>query len=39
VVALGYVVLRFTWADLDERLDDVVAVIRRTMAHRMRRTG
>lgn len=34
VVAIGYVVLRFTWADLDERPDDVVAVIRRTMAQR-----
>lgn len=39
LVALGYVVLRFTWADLEERPDEVVAVIRRTRAQRMRRAG
>lgn len=39
LVALGYVVLRFTWADLEERPDEVLAIIRRTMAHRMRRAS
>jgi very-short-patch-repair endonuclease len=39
LVAMGYVVLRFTWADLEQRADEVVALIRRTMAQRMRRVS
>jgi very-short-patch-repair endonuclease len=39
LVAMGYVVLRFTWADLEERPDEVMAIIRRTMAQRMRRAS
>lgn len=39
LVAMGYVVLRFTWADLEERPDEVLAIIRRTMAQRLRRAG
>lgn len=39
LVAMGYVVLRFTWADLEERPTEVLAIIRRTMAQRMRRVG
>jgi hypothetical protein len=39
LVAQGYVVLRFTWADLEERPDEVLAIIRRTMAQRLRRAG
>ena len=31
LVAMGHVVLRFTWADLEDRPDEVRAIIRRTM--------
>lgn len=34
LVALGYVVLHFTWADLEHRLDEVIEIIRRTVALR-----
>lgn len=39
LAAMGYVVLRFTWEDLEQRPDEVLAIIRRTMAHRVRRAG
>jgi very-short-patch-repair endonuclease len=39
LAAMGYVVLRFTWEDLEQRPDEVLAIIRRTMAHRARRAG
>ncbi len=39
LVAMGHVVLRFTWADLEERPDEVRAIIRRTMSQRARRAG
>lgn len=39
LVALGHVVLRFTWDDIERRPDEVRAIIRRTMARRARRAG
>lgn len=36
LAALGYVVLRFTWADVEQRSEDVLERIRRTIAARRR---